>query len=216
MASQTLSCIVFDISAIDRDLSFLNVIKTVQKVGNRRFSGTGRTDKCHFLAGMRIQVNVFQNHFIRIVTKGNIFHDYFTFDIVHLYRIRFICLFRLFIHYLEHTLRTGKRGKDRIDLHGDLVDRAAELAGVVYKYCQSAKTEPSGKTEQTTDARCDTVTDLSDVSHDRPHDTAKELRFDLFLTKIIIQIRKFFHCFFLVAEYFYYFLAGYCLFDVTI
>ena len=109
MASQTLSCIVFNISAIDRDLSFLNVIKTIQKVGNRRFSGAGRTDKCHFLAGMRIQIDVLQDYFIRIVTKGNIFHNYFTFDIGHLYRIRFICLFRLFIHDFEDTLRTGER-----------------------------------------------------------------------------------------------------------
>jgi len=39
-------------------LSLLNVIEPVQKVGNRRLSGAGRTDKRDLLAGLRIQVHI--------------------------------------------------------------------------------------------------------------------------------------------------------------
>ena len=45
-----------NINAVITDFAVLNIIKTVNQVGNRRLSGSGRTDKRNFLPRRRKQV----------------------------------------------------------------------------------------------------------------------------------------------------------------
>lgn len=63
-------------------------------------------------------------------------HRHLTLHIIHLYGIRHICFFCRCIHHSKYTLCSGQCRKDRVYLHGDFIDRAAELSGIVYKYRQ--------------------------------------------------------------------------------
>ena len=55
--------------------------------------------------------------------------------------LRRIRLFRGFVHHVEDALRTCERGENRVDLHGNFVDRPAELSGIIDKNCQPAQIE---------------------------------------------------------------------------
>ena len=50
----------------------MNIIKTVNQVGNRRLSSSRGTDKCHLLTTLGIQLDIIQNLLIFIIAKINI------------------------------------------------------------------------------------------------------------------------------------------------
>ena len=64
-----------DVNLIVADLAFLNIVETVDQVGDGRLSGTGGTDKRDFLARLCKQRYVVQNDFFRVVAKINVFED---------------------------------------------------------------------------------------------------------------------------------------------
>ena len=54
-----------DIDAVHRDRAALYIIKTVDQIRDRRFSGSRRTDKGDLLSRLRIERNILQNHLPR-------------------------------------------------------------------------------------------------------------------------------------------------------
>ena len=71
-AAQVILANFVDVNAVVADFSVLNVIETVDQVGNRRFACTGRADKRQLLAGLCIQCDVMQNGFFRGIAKRHI------------------------------------------------------------------------------------------------------------------------------------------------
>ena len=61
-----------DIDSVIADFSVLYIIKTVDQVGDRRFSCAGGANECQLLSGLRIQRYVMQNHLIVRIAKGQI------------------------------------------------------------------------------------------------------------------------------------------------
>ena len=61
-----------DVNSVVADLSFLNIIKTIDQVGDRSLSGSCGTYKSKLLSRLCIQADIFQDYFIFIVAKGHI------------------------------------------------------------------------------------------------------------------------------------------------
>ena len=61
-----------DVDSIVADLAFLDIIKTVDQVGDRSLSGSCGTYKSKLLSRLCIQADIFQDYFIFIVAKGYI------------------------------------------------------------------------------------------------------------------------------------------------
>ena len=95
-AKRSSQVIFFDLSNIDlivTDLTFLNIIKTVDQIGNGCLSGSGRTDKRDLLTRLCKQRYIVQNNFIRVVAEINMFeyHTALQLAVIH----RSICLVRM-------------------------------------------------------------------------------------------------------------------------
>ena len=50
---------LIDIDTIVADLAVCNIVETVDQIGDRRLSGTGRTDKGDFLARLDDKADIF-------------------------------------------------------------------------------------------------------------------------------------------------------------
>ena len=68
-----------DIDAIVADFSILNVIKTVDQVGNRCLSGSGTSDKGDLLTRSSKKIYIVENDFVRIIAKVDIVEYDITF-----------------------------------------------------------------------------------------------------------------------------------------
>ena len=83
-----------DIDAIITDLSILDIVETVDQVGDRCLSGSGRTYECKFLTRFCIEADVVEDGFVLIVAKSYIFETYITFQLC--VRYRTVCGMRMF------------------------------------------------------------------------------------------------------------------------
>ena len=72
--SQRTSEVVFlnlrDVDSVVTDLTFLNIVETVNQVCDGCLTGTGRTYESKFLSWFCKETDVFQNYFIRVITEG--------------------------------------------------------------------------------------------------------------------------------------------------
>ena len=64
-----------------------------------------------------------------------------------------LCLGSL-IHHRKNTLCTGKCRKNRINLHGNLIDRAGKLSGIIDKYSKPANIKSTQHAQNTTNGCC--------------------------------------------------------------
>ena len=62
-----------DIHPVNGNLAGLDIVKAVEQVGNRRFSGSDGTDNGDLLSRLGVQADVLKNGFLRIVAKAYIF-----------------------------------------------------------------------------------------------------------------------------------------------
>ena len=67
-----------DIDAVIGDRSFLDVVKTVDQIGDRRLSGTGRTDEGDLLSRLRIQLDVVQDGLVWHIAEGHIMEEHLS------------------------------------------------------------------------------------------------------------------------------------------
>ena len=58
-----------DVDAVIPDLAILDIIETVDQVGDRRLAGTGRTDQSDLLPWLRIHPDVMQDHLVFFIAK---------------------------------------------------------------------------------------------------------------------------------------------------
>ena len=71
--SQCIFLYLSHINSIVNHRSSLHIIKAVDQVGDRGFSGSGRSDKSNFLSRFCIQADILQDHMLFRITKINIF-----------------------------------------------------------------------------------------------------------------------------------------------
>ncbi len=65
-----------DIYAVIADFTVLNIVKTVDQVGDRCLAGAGASDERDFLSRCRIEIHVVQNRFFRHIAEIHIVkHD---------------------------------------------------------------------------------------------------------------------------------------------
>ena len=192
---------IHDVHAVDRDMPFLHVIKTVQKVGHRCLPGTGRTDKRDLLSRMRIKADMFEDQPVRIVSERNVVKTNISPHAGHRGRAFAVGFLRFGIHNIEHALRAGERGEDRRHLLRYLRDGHAELARIVCEDRQSSRCHGSEHHQNAADAYRDRVIDLGGIAHDGTHDASPEVRPELRAAHIVVQKIEFRLALVLMIEY---------------
>ena len=63
---------LIDIDAIITDLTILNIIETVDQIGNGGLTGSGRSDKGNLLTRLSIQLDIMKHDLIIIISKVHI------------------------------------------------------------------------------------------------------------------------------------------------
>ena len=66
---QILLADLINVDSVVPDLTIVYIIETIDQIGDRRFSCSGRTYKCDLLTRFRIERHITQNLFDRIVTE---------------------------------------------------------------------------------------------------------------------------------------------------
>ena len=207
---------VLDVHTVNGDGSFLNVVETVEQIGNGGLTGTGRADKGDFLTGMGVQGDVLQNDLVGIVAEGNVGEYHVALHLGHIQCFRCVCLLGFCIHYRKYAFCACKGREDSGHLLRDLVDGHGELSGVVGKYGQTAGGESGGAHEDTAHTQGNGIGNLGGVTHDGTHDTAVELGFELFVAQIAVQYGEFLYANVLVVEDLNDLLTRYGFFNVAV
>ena len=73
--------IFFDLCNVDSivaDLTFLNIVETIDQVGDRCLSCTSRSDKRKLLSRFCIQADIMKDCLVLIISKGYVFKSYIT------------------------------------------------------------------------------------------------------------------------------------------
>ena len=68
------------IDAIITDLTILNIIETIQKIGNCRLTGTRGADKCNFLSWLRIHLHIVKHDLVITISEVNAIQNNITFQ----------------------------------------------------------------------------------------------------------------------------------------
>lgn len=151
---------VFDAANIDAvigDFTLVNIIEPVDKVGYRRFAGTGGADKRDLLSALCIEGNIIQNVHLAVIAEGNIVQfnharkrnfshgivcsrlgsvgnapDFFAVCVQAEGNIAVID-FGWNIHKLKHALRARKRKQNEIELLRNLRYALRKLPYVLQK-----------------------------------------------------------------------------------
>ena len=83
-----------DINTIITDLSILDIIKTVDQIGDRGLSCSGRTNKCNLLTRFCKELDIMQNHLFLIISKIHTIKYHITFQrLISCCIIRFVVMF---------------------------------------------------------------------------------------------------------------------------
>ena len=99
---QTVSCNILNSSIADTDLSTLNIIKTHQKIDQRRLSASRRSYNRNFLTRLYLQVQILQKLNLRIIRKTDMFQCHTAVRIFQFDRRCRIRLFRLFLNKVKY------------------------------------------------------------------------------------------------------------------
>ncbi|MNR31556.1 hypothetical protein D3C85_1490720 [compost metagenome] len=87
-----------------------------------------------------MQREIVQHRNIRLIAKADLLEHNFARYAPIRSRLRFLCHLRLQIQHFKYALRSGNGGLKQIVLVGQLIDRLAELIGVI----QKADNDPDG------------------------------------------------------------------------
>ena len=71
---------LIDVDIVITDLTVCNIIEAVDQVRDRRFTGTGRTDKCDLLTRLCIERHIIEDLLFAIIAEVNIEETYITAD----------------------------------------------------------------------------------------------------------------------------------------
>ena len=83
-----------NINSVIADLSLLNIIESIDQIGNGRFSGSGGSHKGNLLPRLCIKVHIMEHDLLRVISKVYIFKDHIPFQLDIIYAV--ICLMYMF------------------------------------------------------------------------------------------------------------------------
>ncbi len=161
--------------AVDEDAPRIDVVEPGEEVDDRRLSRAGRTDEGDRLARPRVEVDAPEHGGTGLVAEGHVAELHVARDICKLDGARGVGEIRGLVHHLEHPLRAGDRRHDHVVLVGDLVDRPAELLGVVEEARDDADGETSGYRESPARGGHDRVAQVVDQVHEWGNDAGIDL-----------------------------------------
>ena len=196
---QPVARIVLDILPVDGDLAFFDIVEPVQQVCNRGLSRAGGADKGNLLSRMCVERNILQYDLLRHIAEGHMLHHHVPADLGRL-RAFPVRNLRFRVHHGKHAFRAGQGRQDRCRLLAHLVNRHGELPAVPGEYRQCAGRQAASTHQDTAHADCDTVADLAHVTHHRAHDPAEELRAELLVLQVLVQLGELLHAFALVVK----------------
>ena len=134
----------------------------------------------------------------------------------HILRLGPICRFGIGIHHPKDPLCPRKSRKDRGHLLGDHIYRHGKLSGIVGKDREFTGSEARKKHQNSAGANRHSVGHLRGIAHNRPHNAAVELGFELFVPQIVVQLAEFLHAGFLMVKDLDDLLSGDAFFDITV
>ena len=168
-AAQAISGQKADLIAVQADTAAVDIVETHQKVDDRGLSGAGRPDDSDDRTGRGMHAEVMDDRHIRQIAESDIVQRDIAADLFRRCRLREICGFLFFIQQSEDSFRGGAGGLQLADDIGDLVDRAAELSGILYKGTDITHAQLAEKVEDRTEGRDQSQGQVIDEVDGRPH-----------------------------------------------
>lgn len=179
-----------DILSVDQDPARLNIVKPGQQVDNRRLARARRSDEGDRPARLRMQRYVLEHDRIRIVAEVHpVEHDFAPDGEIRHVRGNLRNL-RLQIEHFEYALGSGDGGLEQIVLVGELVDRLAELAGIVEEADDDADCNHVMIGEDAAKNRNDEKRQVARRVHDRPHRSREALSLHADRTQPLVDLAE--------------------------
>ena len=136
LASKTFQGHAADVDAIDQHFSAVHIVKTTDKIHNRRLSGSCRSDDRDTFSRLRLQIYMLKNLDSRFVTKSNILKLDFSTDRRHRDRVFTVFDIDRLINCLKNSLQIRNRREERIVKRCQRIDRVPEAADICGKCYQ--------------------------------------------------------------------------------
>ena len=128
-------------TAIDRNATGIDIVKTQQQIDERCLSAARGANEGKAHAGLSLDADVLQQLAIGHIAKVHVLKGHLTLRGGKLYSVRRVGLLLARIEQRKHAARRGVRGLDLRDDVGDLVERLGVLVGIGQKDLHAAHRE---------------------------------------------------------------------------
>ena len=98
---------IFDIMAVDQDLTGIDVVEPHQQFDHGRLAGTCRADDCHLLPRFYRCGEIMDNDFVRIISKGSVADFHIAVNMAYICRVFHNLLFLRNIQKFKDPLGCG-------------------------------------------------------------------------------------------------------------
>mgnify|MGYP007091809515 CR=1 FL=1 len=174
--TQRVSCHCVDIMAVNSDTAAADVIKTHQQIDQCCFAGSGLSYDRHLAAGFDMQIDIFHQRLLRIISERYMFEiDFPFFEVQHI----FIAVIALFfqIHDRKDTFTAGHRALQLCHDTGDFRKRLRKQIRVDQKSGNVTDRDLGEKGKQGTDRTDDGIRCIHDKARARIRQRTVKLRF---------------------------------------
>ena len=120
-----------DIMSVNLDASAVYIIKTHQQLYDRRFSCACRSYNGDLLTVMHICGKIIYNDLIRVITEFHMLKLYISFQSLNGIRILRLKLFLRLLQKFKYSLRSCRRGLQKICNLCDLLDRLCKITDIL-------------------------------------------------------------------------------------
>ena len=189
-----------DRDRIDQDLPFPDLVKAVDQARNGGLARSCGAYESDLVSLSGTEGNVMKDRMPGNIAEGHMVKDHFSPDLLHGKGLFSLLFLRLRIHDLKDPLSPCQGGKDRIHLHGNIIDGPVELTGIVQRYRQAAHVKAPRSHHDAARTGSQGIDHVAELVGNRAHDAGTELGCLLCLSEFPVQIREFIGQDLLVSE----------------
>ena len=154
---------------VHTDASFIDIIKTHQKLYHRCLSCAGRAYDRHHLAGRYPAAEIVDNDLIFLIAEFHMFKADCPFDLIQPDRMGDFYILFFLIQKFKHSLRRGRHGLQHIGDLGHLNDRLGKILYILYKCLDIPHFDRSFDRQEAAAYRYRHISKISDKHHNRMH-----------------------------------------------
>ena len=180
-----------DVDAVDQDPARVDVVEPHQQIDQGGLARPGRPDDRDGATGLRHQGQVLDDGGAGAVGEVDVIElDPAALPVRRGQRLRLVRRLLVGVEQIEHPLRTGNSGLQRVVHAGDLGQRLVELTHVLDECLDAAQGDLAGRHLDTADHRHRDITEVADEGGGGPNQAGEELGAEAGVVDVAVELAE--------------------------